>query len=66
MNLRLACLLFVLLVVLAIAVPKLALSQSETTALCSDGFCVVLEAQLRDIKQHLINLRKLLDERKCI
>lgn len=64
MTLRAVWLVFALMVVLAIAVPKLA--QSQATALCNDGFCVVLESQLRDLQQHLINLQKLLDERHCI
>jgi hypothetical protein len=63
-NVRLACWLFALLMVGAIALPVLA--QQSATALCTDGFCVVLESQLRDLQQHLINLQKLLDDRRCI
>jgi hypothetical protein len=63
MTPRALWLLFVLLTVGAIAAPTLA--RSQATALCNDGFCVVLESQLRDLQQHLINLQKLLDDRRC-
>jgi hypothetical protein len=63
---RLVWLVFALFIVLGIALPKLVQSQEQTAVLCNDCICVMLESQLRDFLQHLRNLQKLLDERRCL